>query len=51
MLMRPRKLLAFAADKSNVGGIAWYGQVKAVQELAKDTFDAINNSKAFACAP
>jgi hypothetical protein len=44
-------LLAYAASQSNLGGTVWYGQVKATQELAKDTFDAINNGVAFACAP
>jgi hypothetical protein len=34
---------------SNSGGSIWYGQVKATQELAKDTFDAINNHAVFAC--
>lgn len=38
-------MLAYAAGQSNVGGTSWYGQVKAVQELAKNAFDAINNSK------
>jgi len=42
------QLLAYAASQSNVGGSAWYGQVKATQELAKDTFDAINNQVAVA---
>lgn len=41
-------LLNFAAGQSNIGGSVWYGQVKATQELAKDTFDAINNNKVFA---
>lgn len=41
------QILAYAAGKSNVGGTTWYGQVKATQELAKDTFDAINNEVAF----
>jgi hypothetical protein len=41
------QILAYAASQSNVGGSAWYGQVKATQELAKNTFDAINNSVAF----
>ncbi len=40
------ELLTYAASQSNVGGTNWYGQVKAIQELAKDTFDAINNDKA-----
>jgi hypothetical protein len=29
-------LLTYAASSSNVGGTAWYGQVKATQELAKE---------------
>ena len=41
-------MLSFAALQSNAGGSAWYGQVKATQELAKDAFDAINNQKVFA---
>jgi hypothetical protein len=44
-------ILAYAASQSNSGGSAWYGQVKATQELAKDTFDAINNQVAFSCSP
>ena len=39
------QMLAYAASQSN--GM-WYGNVKAVQELAKDAFDAINNQKVFA---
>jgi hypothetical protein len=41
------QLLSDAASQSNAGGSAWYGQVKATQGLAKDTFDAINNQVAF----
>jgi hypothetical protein len=41
------QILAYAASQSNVGGSVWYGQVKATQELAKNTFDAINNKVAF----
>jgi hypothetical protein len=41
------QLLSYAAGQSDVGGSVWYGQVKATQELAKDTFDAINNQVAF----
>jgi len=37
-----------AADPSADAGAAWYGQVKATQQLAKDAFDAINNQVAFA---
>jgi hypothetical protein len=42
------QMLAYAASQSNAGGTSWYGQVKAVQELAKDAFDAVNNQVAFA---
>lgn len=42
------ELLEHAAGQSNMGGSSWYGNVKAVQELAKDTFDAINNRRIFA---
>ncbi|MBI1760722.1 MAG: hypothetical protein HYR56_04725 [Acidobacteria bacterium] len=45
------QMLAYAASQSNSGGSNWYGQVKATQEMAKNAFDAINNSKAFACGP
>jgi hypothetical protein len=41
-------LLAHASGQSNAGGSVWYAQVKSTQELAKDTFDAINNAVAFA---
>jgi hypothetical protein len=41
------ELLTYAGSKSNAGGSSWYGQVKATQGLAKDTFDAINNQVAF----
>jgi hypothetical protein len=40
------QILSYAAGQSNVGGSAWYGQVKATQEMAKNTFDAINNGVA-----
>ena len=40
-------LLTIAASHSNAGGTAWYGQVKATQGLAKDTFDNINNEVAY----
>jgi len=43
------QILAYAATQSNLGGSIWYGQVKATQELAKDTFDAINNRVVFPC--
>ena len=42
------ELLDYAASQSNDGGSMWYGNVKATQELAKDTFDAINNQVASA---
>jgi len=40
------QILSYAAAQSNTGGSAWYGQIKATQELAKNTFDAINNQVA-----
>src|SRR5439155_24807460 len=40
------QILAYASTQSNAGGSVWYGQVKATQELAKNTFDAINNQVA-----
>ena len=43
-----KQLLTYAASQSNVGGSTWYANVKAMQELAKNTFDAINNQKVFA---
>jgi FG-GAP repeat protein len=41
------QMLIYAASQSNVGGSLWYGNVKSVQELAKDAFEAINNQTAF----
>jgi hypothetical protein len=46
--MTVSQILSYAASQSNAGGTAWYGQVKTTQELAKNTFDAINNQVAFA---
>jgi len=40
-------LLMDASNASNSGGSVWYGNVKSTQELAKDTFDALNNQKVF----
>jgi hypothetical protein len=37
------ELLTFQNSVANSGGSVWYGNVKTVQELAKNTFDAINN--------
>ena len=42
------QILAYAASQSTSGGSLWYGNVKSVQQLAKNTFDAINNQAAFA---
>ena len=39
-------MLLFQNNVSSSGGGAWYGNVKSVQELAKDAFDAINNQAA-----
>jgi hypothetical protein len=41
------QLLTYAASQSNAGGSTWYANVKAMQALAKDIFDAINNNQAF----
>ena len=43
------QMLSYENGVSNLGGTTWYGQVKATQEMAKDAFDAINNSVAFLC--
>jgi hypothetical protein len=40
-------MLGYTASRSNVGGTAWYGQLKSLQVLAKDGFDAMNNQVAF----
>ena len=40
------QILMYAAAQSNAGGSSWYGNVKSTQELAKDTFDAVNNGAA-----
>jgi len=42
------QMLAYAASQSNVGCGLWYGNVKAMQEKAKNAFDAINNQWVFA---
>lgn len=42
--------LQFQNNASNGGGSVWYGNLKATQEQAKNTFDAINNEVA-AIAP
>jgi len=42
-------LLGWSNTYSNVGGSIWYAQAKTTQELAKNTFDAINNKVAFTC--
>jgi hypothetical protein len=40
-------MLTFASNQSNAGGSIWYGQVKIVQEFAKNAFDDINNARAY----
>jgi hypothetical protein len=45
--MTVSQMLTYAAGQSTSGGGTWYGNVKAVQEKAKDAFDAINNQVAF----
>lgn len=42
------QMITYASSQSNLGGVTWYGNVKATQGLAKDAFDAINNQAAFA---
>jgi hypothetical protein len=42
------QMLAYAASQSVPGGAIWYGNVKAVQEQAKDTFEGVNSGTAFA---
>ena len=42
------EMLAYAASQSNVGGSVWYGNVKSIQQLAKNAFDGINNQVVFA---
>ncbi|HYX68384.1 MAG TPA: hypothetical protein VE825_04575 [Terriglobales bacterium] len=42
------QMIVIAASQSNAGGSLWYGNVKSMQQLAKDAFDAINNQVAFA---
>lgn len=46
-------LLTYAGSQSNVGGTIWYGSApgpgNTLAGLAKDTFDAINNSAVFNC--
>lgn len=43
------EVVLYAAGQSDVGGTTWYGNVKASQELAKDSFEAISGQRAFAC--
>ena len=46
--MTVSQMLAFASSQSNAGGGFWYGNVKSIQELAKNAFDGINNQWVFA---
>ena len=39
-------MLLYQNNVSNASGSTWYGNVKSVQALAKDVFDAINNQAA-----
>jgi hypothetical protein len=48
-LAQSTDILRYAASQSNVGGSTWYAQNKANQVLAKNVFDAINNTAAFTC--
>ena len=39
-------MLAYASSQYVTGTkVTWYGNVKSVQEMAKNAFDAINNEK------
>ncbi|HET7568021.1 MAG TPA: hypothetical protein VFJ91_08535 [Gaiellaceae bacterium] len=40
-------MLSTAASHANAGGATWYGNLKSVQELAKNAFDDVNNERAF----
>jgi hypothetical protein len=42
------QMLDHASSQYDPATKAWYGNVKATQELAKNAFDAINNEKVFA---
>jgi hypothetical protein len=44
-------MLTYAGSQANAGGTLWYGNVQAIQQLAKDAFDAINNQAAFRYGP
>jgi hypothetical protein len=48
-LAQATDILRYAASQSNGGGTSWYAQNKANQVLAKNVFDAINNTAAFSC--
>jgi hypothetical protein len=41
------QMLSTSSSFSNAGGSAWYAN-SAIQELAKDAFDVVNNQKAMA---
>jgi hypothetical protein len=42
------EMLAYASGQSLPGGGIWYGNVKAVQERAKNAFESVNSMTAFA---
>src|SRR5213078_107583 len=42
-------ILRYAASQATSGGSTWYANNKANQVLAKNVFDAINNTAAFTC--
>ena len=37
-------LLSYASAESRAGGTIWYANNKTTQELAKDTFEAVDNA-------
>ena len=45
--MKISDILTYAASRSNAGGSMWYANIKSTQEMAKNTFDAINNQQAW----
>jgi len=45
------QILDYAASQSNAGGSSWYGNVKAKEVMAKDTFQAISSQAASSPQP
>ena len=49
--LRVYALVAAAARHATAGGLTWYLDVRAVQAIAKDVFEAINEGRAYAPPP